>query len=457
MQTRVALYLRVSLDPTGDQLAVSRQRKDCAALAKARGWIVVREYVDNSVSATAGKRPQWDQMLRDARAGEFDIALAWAADRLVRRLSDLETLIATGVRAATVQGDIDLTTPQGELTATMLAAVARAEVRQKSERQRAANAQRRAAGRPPIGPRPLGWERDGRTLIPAEARAVQGAFEALLSGASLRSISRDLNAAGFRTTRGGEWTAETVGRHMLRNPRYAALNRDESAGDWPAIVDEETWRASVAILRDPARLTNNGDSAVKHLLSNLAICGVCGEEAEVKVKSAWTSSSYGRNPRRIYKCSASAHLGRVAEPIEEFIAGVVVERLSRPDARDLFAPEPVDIRPLRTEATALRSRLDSLAVEFADGSLTASQLRVATERLRARLGEVEAELASASRRSVFGAIAGASDVEAVWAAGDIEARRAWIRALLTVTLLPAGRGARRFDPETVQINWNSTD
>ena len=55
---RAAIYLRVSLDSTGEQLAVQRQREDCRKIAADRGWTVVGEYVDNSVSASGKKGPQ---------------------------------------------------------------------------------------------------------------------------------------------------------------------------------------------------------------------------------------------------------------------------------------------------------------------------------------------------------------------------------------------------------------
>lgn len=43
---RAALYLRISLDREMDGLAIDRQRADCLDIARARGWDVVREYVD---------------------------------------------------------------------------------------------------------------------------------------------------------------------------------------------------------------------------------------------------------------------------------------------------------------------------------------------------------------------------------------------------------------------------
>ncbi|HXA10649.1 MAG TPA: recombinase family protein, partial [Mycobacterium sp.] len=52
---RTAVYLRQSLDKTGEGLAVDRQREDCLKLCAERGW-TPNEYVDNDTSATKGVR-----------------------------------------------------------------------------------------------------------------------------------------------------------------------------------------------------------------------------------------------------------------------------------------------------------------------------------------------------------------------------------------------------------------
>lgn len=53
MATRAAIYLRISLDAATDGLAIERQREDCKAIAKQRGWTVVHTYVDQSISNDA--------------------------------------------------------------------------------------------------------------------------------------------------------------------------------------------------------------------------------------------------------------------------------------------------------------------------------------------------------------------------------------------------------------------
>jgi hypothetical protein len=42
-ERRVAIYLRISLDQTGEGLAVQRQRDDCIRIVRERGWTLVGE------------------------------------------------------------------------------------------------------------------------------------------------------------------------------------------------------------------------------------------------------------------------------------------------------------------------------------------------------------------------------------------------------------------------------
>lgn len=75
------IYTRVSLDRTGEALAVSRQEQECRKLAKSLGLRVLQVYTDNDISATTGKvRPGFEAML-DAQPTAI---IAWHQDRLLR-------------------------------------------------------------------------------------------------------------------------------------------------------------------------------------------------------------------------------------------------------------------------------------------------------------------------------------------------------------------------------------
>ena len=60
----VALYYRVS---TADQ-STGMQKTDLRRYAKARGFVVYKEYCDEGVSGAKVKRPGLDRLMEDARS-----------------------------------------------------------------------------------------------------------------------------------------------------------------------------------------------------------------------------------------------------------------------------------------------------------------------------------------------------------------------------------------------------
>jgi site-specific DNA recombinase len=65
-------------------------------------------------------------------------------------------------------------------------------------------------------------------------------------------------------------------------------------------------------------------------------------------------------------------------------------------------------------------RLDQLAEQFADGALSASQLRADSERLRARLADVEAKMVHVDRAPLLADLVTASDVRKAWEAVGLD-------------------------------------
>jgi site-specific DNA recombinase len=455
---RAALYARISEDRDGTALGVTRQLEDCRTYAERRGWTVVDEYVDNDISASAGRRrPAYRKLLADIESRHVQAVVVWALDRLHRRPAELETFINLAdqhkIALGSVGGDVDLATPAGRLHARIMGSVARHEVEQKGERIRRAALQRAERGGNHGGLRTYGYTGDGLHLVPAEADEVQHMFDALLSGVPLGALIRDLNARSVPTVRGGPWTASTV-RDILVRGRNAGLSEYKGEvvgeGQWPKIVTEEVWRAAKALLRDPSRRTTTGNRA-SYLISGIATCGRCG----CAITSAGIKySDPGRGHRYIYRCRVNYCVGRRRDWVDDYITEAIIERLSRPDATKLLVDEQApDFAALAVEAQALRVQLDEAAAAFADRVITVSQLRVATERLRARLDDVEAAQAHQGRAPVLSALVGADDVRAEWSGMGLDPRRAVVQTLMEIVLHPGGGGKRTFDSKYVEIKW----
>jgi DNA invertase Pin-like site-specific DNA recombinase len=455
----------MSRDREGAGLGVDRQEQDCRQLAERLGWEVVAVYRDNDLSAYTGKpRPGYRAMLADLQAGTADAVVVWHTDRLHRSPAELEDYIAVceprGIPTQTVKaGPLDLTTPSGRLFARQLGVVARYEVEHMSERWRRARLQAATDGRWFGGTRPYGYQPDGVTILQAEAEVVRRVAGQLLAGVSLNAITRDLNRRGATTSTGRAWRSTELRRVLLR-PRNAGLmqHRGQVVGEagWPPLLPEGIWRAVVAVLTDPAR--QNPGRPPRWLLTNLAVCGVCG--APVRVATA--GSVHGRRTKPTYTCRTGKHVVRDAAACDEFVEAVICERLSRPDARDLLIADDRQVDPtgLHLQDAALDARLRELGRLAGQGDIDPVQLVEATKVIRQQREQITAELAAASRGSVLAGVVDAPDPAKVWAGLDLSRRRAIIRTLVTVTILPARKGRRPgwqpgqpyFDPRTVRID-----
>jgi DNA invertase Pin-like site-specific DNA recombinase len=462
---RTVIYARQSRDHDGNALGVARQIDLSRALAQQRNLGGLLEpIIDNDVSATNGKaRPGYVHLLELVQSGQVDTIVAYHLDRLLRSLAEMEELIVLcerhNVRIMTVAGDLDLSTDMGRLVGRILASVARGEVERKGRRQRDAATQAAAQGKAPsrgaFGH--ARWQRRGNVRyqppaeqIAREAEAVRQAYRSLFAGRSPGSIAADLDAQGFRTTRGGQW-ARTEVRAMLLNPRNAGLRylhgERVSPGDWPEIVSEETWQAAVQMLSDPAR-RSNPSPARRWIGSSLYRCGMCGE-SDMLVH-------YREGGNRTYRCRKYSNNTRDGAKVDDYVLMSVAQRLRTIDVvRLLDGPDraPMVVK-LRTEAAGLRRRIDDLGVDYAQGLMTGGQVKVATEQMTSRLDEIDGQLAGLGRRHELTDLLATADPGQAFLDGDLDVQRAAIKAMCTVTILPNPRGRWGVVSETVRVDFH---
>ena len=468
---KACIYTRQSLDREGLGLAVERQLAQSEKLCEMRDWIVTARESDNDISGYSGKhRPGYERVIAMIKSREVDVVVVYAVDRLTRRLSDLSALIdlcqETGAKIATVSGDLDLSTDTGRMVARILGSVAQGEVERKATRQRDSNQQAAEMGRARKGtPRPFGWQPDRIALDEAEAAAVRDACGMLLAGGTVSGVIRDWDARGvyphqrppnhpFGPVRFTGWSRTSV-RLILLNPRNAGIvvynGAELGRGEWQPIVREETFRAVHDVLA--ANSAGRRPPSPRTMLSMLARCQ-CGNF----VAGTWS----GDGKRPAYRCHQPTRGGRPGphvfarrDVIDEWVSALAVERLSRPDAIDLIeAPAGTDTAALRDEAAALRERLGRLGSLFAAGAISERDLTGGRAAGEGRLAEIAAELAEAGRESVLAPLIAADDVAAAWEALDMSLKRAAVTALMTVTIIPPGKGAHTWSPErVVKAEW----
>jgi site-specific DNA recombinase len=457
---------------------VEDQEKRCCELAQRLGWAVGRVIVENDISAFKRRkialpdgrrelrtvRPGWREMLDLLASGRADGLIALDLDRSARDPRDLEDLIdvvesrSPRIPVESVTGSLRLANDADITMARVMVAVANKASRDTARRVAAARQRQAAYGRYGGGTRAFGYERDGKTVLPKEAAEIVKAARAILAGVSLREVTADLRRRGVPTVHGGPWHTSTV-RGVLLSPRSAGIKiyhgQEVGKAEWPAILEESTWRGVVAILTDPARRTAPPvtSPSPKWLLSLIANCGVCGQTVSV---------GGGRKNNPSYVCrGTTSHMRRVARPTEDFVSRIIIARLSQPDAAELVTRHPeIDTVALNREATAARARLDALARMFGNGGIDVRQLQEGTAAAKADLKRAEDDLAVAAPRDALAGLAGRADAARIWEKLDIGRKRAIVRTLVDVTLVPRGRGGRLpgggyFDPTGILITWKS--
>jgi site-specific DNA recombinase len=346
--TRIALYARYSSD-NQREASIEDQFRICREQAKREKWKIVGTYKDAGISgASMILRPGIQALLQDAQAGQFDMVLAEALDRISRDQADVATfykhLKFAGVPIVTLaEGEISelhvgLKGTMNALFLKDLAAKTHRGIRGRVEDGKSGGGlcygynvvkQLDARGDPIRG---------DREINEAEAIIVRRVFRDFAAGIAPRTIARTLNEEGVPGPGGKPWGDTTIRGHVKRGTglvnnelyighliwnrlRYIKdpstgkrVSRLNAEAEWIVkdvpelrIVDDELWQAVRARQGEIAeKFVNVADGARKHhkknklngarrprtLLSGLIFCGCCGGPYSLRGPQRYACSNH---------------------------------------------------------------------------------------------------------------------------------------------------------------------
>lgn len=474
---RTAIYTRTSLDKSGQGLGVERQREDCTKLAEARGWQVTEVLVENDTSASNGPRPQFDRLLRLMESRQVDAVVVWHVDRLLRKMTDLERVIEiverTGMRLATVSGDIDLGTDMGRMVGRIMASVSRAEVERKSARQKRANAQAAAAGKPHGSRRPFAYEADLVTVRESEAAVLRDMAGKVIAGWGYKEVAYWLNGQSITTTLGHPWYPITV-RNMLSKKRYAGIREydgTEYPAVWPAVFTPDVWSRLQLTMRLRRERRPDMPEARRYLLTGFVRCGRCGRPMNGSARRDRPDGPL----RRTYICRVQGDTqrqggcGRVrrnADALDWWITEAVIFRLDSPALGELLSSshDDDDVRKALGSQQAQKQRLDALIDDYSTGLLTRQQFaraKASAETELQRLSDTVQELQR--HRVATNLLMPGQSVRQAWESESDGWRRHLMELLIDyIEVLPGSskplmtlpNGQRvRFAPQLIRVHW----
>ncbi|GAA4221373.1 DNA invertase Pin-like site-specific DNA recombinase [Streptosporangium album] len=472
---RAAVYDRVSADRRRDARSVGEQETANVAACDRYGWHVEEVFTDNDRSASrfARKtRPDWERLVEQLSAGRFDVIVLWEPSRGDRELEMWARLLNTcrrdGVLIHITSHDrtYDVRRPRDWRTLAEDGVDSAYESEKVSERIRRGTRARAAEGRP-HGKRLFGFQRVydattgqlvGQEIHPEQAATVRAIADMVTRGMPLTAIATQFNQEGILSPRGAMWRGTQIKRLIL-NPAYIGyrthLGERVLSPEWfPPILDEQVYYVCLSKLTDPAR-GEQRPSSIKHLLSGLAVCGVCGSRVRIfKNKGRFGYTCKPAAPGGGPSFHVSRHVGRV----DEYIEGLVIRYLQHPELAAMMVGDDesaAELRSILAEIEGKRAYLDQFYVQAAEEKLSARAVAAVEA---AELAEIEV-LERRSRRVRFSpqighlVEAGPEQVPQRWGALDVVQRREVIAGIFEkIEILPIGPGRRTPpDEESVRV------
>lgn len=362
---RAAIYARFSTDMQNERSAEDQARV-CRERADREGWDIVEVFSDLAISGTTNRRPGLNAMLAAAAAGEFEIIIAEALDRISRNQADSATIFQrlefSGVKLFTISED-----RVSELHIGLLGTMNALYVKELANKIRRGQKGVVSRGRVPGGLcygydvvptlRPDGTlDRGLRKINEDQATVVRRIYREFLNGRSPKNIAQQLNAEGIPSARGGEWRVSSIiGNRarmigILHNPIYSgrlAYNRvrmvkdpdtrkrisrinaaaDITWADHPElrIVDEKMWQAVQHWRESNSATPARNQTRPKSLLAGLIKCGQCGGSYVIHSRTYMACASANSGGR----CTNTRRFRR--EDIEERVLGGLRDNLLAPD------------------------------------------------------------------------------------------------------------------------------
>lgn len=304
---RAALYARVSTpgQATDDRVSLPMQQAEFLRFCARHDYEPLPRIYTDVMSGARHDRPDYNQLLEDARAGQLDRIVAYDVTRFGRdaEAAILDLLVLkrdTGVTIEFMRGrhrtfaDVVGDFEQGQ-----------AERERITTRVQDAMVKVRQQGRI-LGQAPWGYRKAGGALHVDEEQAayVRELFRRYADGEGSPSIVRDFTARGIRTPRGALWSAPNLLR-VLRNRTYTGFSdwrgRDEDGEavcgvlECPAIISLDEFEDVQAILERRRGQFSPRSVGSGYLLGGIVFCGGCGG----RMTGFWPRT---RQQARKYRC-----------------------------------------------------------------------------------------------------------------------------------------------------------
>ena len=409
-EIRAVVYARYSSHSQTEQ-SIEGQISAAQVYAKAKGYTIVKEYVDRAKTGKNDNREAFQQMLSDTAKHEFSVIIVWKVDRFGRNREEITfnkyRCKKNDVRVEYIAEAVP-DSPEGVILESVLEGMAEyysLQLAQNIRRGIRASAEKcQAIG----GHCSLGYAIDPKTkkyvIDPDTAPTVQLIFDKYAEGYTGMDIVRLLNEKGLRTVRGKPFTKNSLWT-ILKNERYAGvyLFKDEVRveGGIPALVSRETFDKVQEMLEINHRSPVNTWNRATYLLTDKLFCGHCGSKMVGECGTSRTGATYNyyicAGKKRERNCSKKAVR-------QDWIEKVVLQQIRRV----LFDQEFLEFiahkaytyyleeKKKLDQSAAIKAQLSSVESSI-DNLIRAMEAGIFSASTKSRLDDLENQKAALTR------------------------------------------------------------
>lgn len=411
-QIRARLYGRYSSTNQREE-SIEGQFRECKEYADRNGLIVTWEYADRALSGKFSEtRAQFLRMIKDAEKGLFDVLLVYKMDRFARNRYDAAVyknkLKKAGVKVVSVRENIP-EGAEGIILESVLDGFAEYFSANLSENVRRGAKDSALAGKFIGGQVPYGYKIIDGAFVVDEPRAavVREVFQRFVAGDTFKEICASLNARGFRTLKGQEFSRGSISS-ILGQEKYAGIYvYSFSDGDSvqlndavPPILSRELWEASLARRQKSKHAPRLGTGQEKYALTGKIFCGHCGDSfhgascGHGKYRYTYYRHALDRNYRSAPKnanadwCPNKLMIRR--EKLEDMLFSELNRRVLNADFINEIAEKAVELQDsdLSAETSTAESELKNVIAAL-DNIYKAIESGLFSQGMQARIADLE--------------------------------------------------------------------
>lgn len=447
---RVTFYARVSTMKEEQDSSIEAQVAHFTEMIqKNPNWTYVEGYVDRVRGESAENRLQFQQMIDDGYAGEFDLILTKEVSRFARNTIDSLTytrdLLKHGVGVFFLTDNICTIEQDSELRLTIMSSIAQDEVRKLSERIKFGHKKSIENGHVLGNSRIFGYDKVKNRLAinEYEAEMVRLIFETYATGEhGLRYIEDLLWDRGYRDRNGNKIHHNTLSG-IIQNPKYKGyycgnkvkivdyrtkeqkflpedewvMYKDETGEIVPAIVSEELWQQANEVFIKRSEVVKATERSAKKT-SPLSGKIICGEHDEPFWRTSYSERIHRDYPIYQWICRTKKRgkscdcptiaiyenelymilgkfISQLAGDIDQYIEQLINSYYD--DMRDYKTS--TRIKELEKEIASVEKKKEKLLDLYTDDVITKAEFKQRNNALKTTVDELRASLSQVEKKA----------------------------------------------------------